>query len=153
MSDANIKVSLSLDADAFLSRECPYCKMRFKISKEDFEGDRLAAEMFCPYCGQSASRNEFWTTEQAKYFQDVAMYKIVAPELDELESSLKKLTISSGLFEMKITMDREAAKVPIAPEELDDMSQNKQSCCDIVIKIDETWDNGLYCIICGKKDV
>jgi hypothetical protein len=153
MSDANIEVSLSIDADAFLSRECPYCKIRFKISKEDFEGDRLAAEMFCPYCGQSASRNEFWTTEQAKYFQDVAMYKIVAPELDALESSLKKLDTNSGLFEIKITMDREDDKVPIAPEELDDMKQSKQSCCDIVIKIDETWAKGLYCIICGKKDV
>jgi len=67
MSDTNIEVNIPLDSDGFLSRECPYCKMRFKVHKDDFDGARLPDELCCPYCGQTATKDEFWTTGQIKY--------------------------------------------------------------------------------------
>lgn len=152
MSETNIEVSLPLDDDGFLSRECPYCKMRFKVNKDDFEGEKLPGEIFCPYCGQSAAKDEFWTTEQIKYFQDMSMFKVVAPELDEFENSLKGLNTNFGLLGLKINIDREETNMPVAPEEIEDMNFHKQICCNIVIKVDKTWAKGFHCTICGKKD-
>jgi hypothetical protein len=152
MSDTNIEVSLPLDSDGFLSRECPYCKMRFKLHQGDFDGEKLPEKMFCPYCGQSATKDEFWTIEQIKYFQDIAMFKVVAPALDELENSLTGLDMNSGLFGLKVSIDKGKTNMPVAPEEMDDMSLHKQTCCAIEIKIDKTWVKGLHCIMCGEKD-
>lgn len=48
MSDTNIEVSLPLDNDGFLSRECQYCKMRFKVNKDDFDGEKFLTKFFVP---------------------------------------------------------------------------------------------------------
>lgn len=152
MADTNIEVNLPLDNDGFLSRECPFCKMRFKVHKDDMDGEKLPAEMFCPYCGQSATKDEFWTSEQIKYFQDMAMFKVVAPELDEIENSLKGLNSNSGLFGLKVSIDREETTLPVAPEEIEDMNLHKQICSNITIKVDKSWAKGFHCTTCGKKD-
>jgi hypothetical protein len=152
MSDANIEISLPLDNDGCLSRECPYCKMRFKIHKDDMDGEKLPAEIFCPYCGQSDSKDEFWTSEQIKYFHDIAVFKVVAPQLDEFKNSIRSLNTISSAFGLKVNVDGEEISMPMAPEEIEDMTLRKRICCDIAIKIDNTWTKEFYCPICGKKD-
>jgi len=151
MSNTNIEVSLPLDDDGYISRECPYCKMRFKVHKDDFDGEKFPEEIYCPYCGQSASKDEFWTSEQIKYFQDMVMCKVVAPELDEFDNNLKGLNISSGLLDLKVSIDREETTMPVAPEEMGRMNLHEQTCCKTVIKVETTLDKGFYCLICGKR--
>jgi hypothetical protein len=152
VSDGEIEVSLPLDDDGFMSRECPYCKMRFKINKEDFEGDTLSTEIYCPYCGQSADKDEFWTSEQIKFFEEMAIYKLVNPEIDDLFNGLKRMTKNSGPIKIEFRDKRQESRVPIAPEEIANMKFHKKNCCDITIKIDEEWNKKIYCISCGKKD-
>lgn len=82
----------------------------------------------------------------------MAMFKVVAPELDEFENSFKKLNTSYGLFELKVNVNREESKMPLPPEELENANINKKTCCNITIKVDKNWNKGFHCIICGKRD-
>ncbi len=85
-------VQIPLDEDGFLRRECPFCMREFKIqlgekdiqtvedevaqpfllepSLEDqatTEAMADATEYFCPYCGQVADSDSWWTQEQLSY--------------------------------------------------------------------------------------
>lgn len=58
------KVGVPLDEDGMLSRECPSCEVRFKISAADDDPIEAAEEFYCPSCGHRDDSSGFMTTEQ-----------------------------------------------------------------------------------------
>ena len=57
--DVALEMSMPLDSDGFLRRECPTCEREFKWFHTP-EGEGTAAPIidggyFCPYCGGSCS--------------------------------------------------------------------------------------------------
>lgn len=174
MSDVLMNISFPLDEDTFFRRECPYCKNEFKIkisdkdknaiiqslldnylskgeSKSDLDKDgdeNGEIEYYCPYCGQTAEPDKWWTEEQMKYA--MIYVKNYANKLinEHLIKEMKKLSNSFIKFEGK---ELEYQDPWISPEE-NDMDLFKLSCCNEEIKLDkDKIKNAFYCVKCGFK--
>ncbi|WP_165076054.1 hypothetical protein [Methanogenium sp. MK-MG] len=102
-------------------------------------------EYFCPYCGQSADANEWFTTAQKDYTMNIAANAGIDLINKELTKSLKKL--DSRSFRVK-TRDVPRRNELINPEN-DDMVFFALPCCNKQIKISEEWDGTIYCYFCG----
>jgi len=152
MSEIEISMTLPLDSDGFLRRECPYCKREFKVfpSQEEnvVEKETVILELFCPYCGQSAAKNSWWTQEQLRYAKEIALKKVLEPELEGFGKSLE--SISRGSF-VKVRTEKPSFKTPKIHEEADDMKLLDLPCCNERIKFEENWKGDVHCIICGKS--
>lgn len=83
-----ISIPIQPDEDGFTGRECPNsdCEGYFKIEfGTGLKGENLPCH--CPYCGHTASHDQFWTKEQIEYAKSVALRSIT----DALHKDLKKL--------------------------------------------------------------
>jgi hypothetical protein len=82
MNDSvSIPVSLPLDSDGFLRRECPTCEQEFKwFSHAEWDFNAETADQYlCPLCGLPAGLDSWWTPAQMEYARGVA-----GPEIDRL---------------------------------------------------------------------
>lgn len=80
-----INISLPTDENGLTGRECPNpeCLGNFKVKfGTGLKGENLPCH--CPYCGQVAPHNKFWTSEQNDYVQSIAM--------NEVSKALKEFT-------------------------------------------------------------
>lgn len=151
MADTQLEVSFPLDPEGFISKECPLCKMRFRIYLNDFDSKiKEKDEVLCPYCGLGAYSNEPWTPEQVKFMQDILHYRILEPEVEKLKGELKKSKLKSKFISVDVNIKREKARKPISPKESNNMRIVNFPCCDINIKIENNCEKFIYCFYCGK---
>jgi hypothetical protein len=83
-----ISIPIQPDEDGFTGRECPNsdCEGYFKIEfGTGLKGENLPCH--CPYCGHTASHDQFWSKEQIEYATSIAFRNIT----DALHKDLKKL--------------------------------------------------------------
>ncbi len=165
----NFNISFPLDSDKFLRRECPFCCREFKIllreeelidlSKERSESFMLettednsdvqsdADEYFCPYCGQTAKNDKWWTKEQAAYIK-IHMNNIVFNLInDNFIRQLKSDVHNSKMIKFE-AKEMELTEPWISPES-NDMVAFDLPCCQRKIKVDEKWSGDLFCFFCG----
>lgn len=165
----NFNISFPLDSDSFLRRECPFCCKEFKIllrkeelmdlSKETSESFMLetkednsevqldANDFFCPYCGQAAKNDTWWTKEQEAYIK-IYINNILSNLINDnfikpLKSDFRNSkTIRFEAKEMELTE-------PWISPESDDMVAVDLPCCQRKIKVDEKWSGDIFCFFCG----
>lgn len=149
MDEYSIPVSIPLDTDGYLRRECPNCERQFKWFADD--DDNLDAEVadqfFCPLCGLAAGPDEWWTPEQIEYAQGAA-----APELDRMvQDSLEEAF--KGVKGISFEADRNftlGIPTPDALADDDDMIAVEPPCHpNEPIKVPEDAVSRLHCLICG----
>jgi predicted RNA-binding Zn-ribbon protein involved in translation (DUF1610 family) len=174
MSDVLMNVSFPLDDDSYFRRECPYCKDEFKINITDKqknaivhnlldnylsqgesksgsdkdEDDNDEIEYYCPYCGQTAGPDKWWTKEQLNYA--MIYVKNYANKLinEQLINKMKNMSNSFIKFEAK---ELEYQDPWISPEE-NDMEIFNLPCCNEKIKLNKDKIKAIYyCINCGFK--
>ena len=153
MTNKETRVCLPLDGDDFLSRECPYCKMRFKIHRKNLKKnkkDNSVRDIYCPYCGQTAKSNEFWTQKQIAYLKKSAECEFVEPELKKVQNYLKQLETQSEFLSIKVKSNMKKSSKPVPPEETNNMEIFTFPCCGLQLKIDKTWQKEIHRISCGK---
>jgi hypothetical protein len=116
MSTHTFQISIPKDDDGFVGRECLECKRYFKLKP----GTGLPTQhCHCPYCEYEGDQNTFWTQDQLDYAQSVgkqiAYEKLVAPLLDDLTKSFKKLESSTrgGFLQIKVNTTRTKPFFPI----------------------------------------
>jgi hypothetical protein len=154
--NVELSMSLPLDDDGFLRRECPTCKREFKwlaSSGEDAAddaGDSAARDgYFCPYCGVHAPSDAWWTEPQLERMSAVVYDEVVGPELEEFKRSV------SGMRSGFITASVEISRPDPAPElreELNDMTRIDFACHpDEPLKVLEAWTDQVYCLVCGMS--
>ena len=145
-------ISSPLD-EGFLRRECPHCERQFKWhhGPADARPEDIADPpvYFCPYCGETAAPDQWWTTEQAEYAQQLALgegMKIFEDEFERLERSTR-----GGIIEFKFS-GIDAGEPPPPLHEPNDMLVVESPCHSWEpIKVDEAWTESLRCIICGAE--
>ncbi len=145
-------MTLPLD-NGFLRRECPACGRQFKWHHgptEDRPTDALDPSMyFCPYCGESAPPDQWWTQDQIDYARGLATpeaMRLVRDEFRELEESVRGsfLTIKVG--------SAEAVVFPAPLHEPHDMLMVLSPChAWEPIKVAEAWTERLHCLVCGSQ--
>lgn len=175
MNDMVMNVSLPLDEDGFLRRECPLCRREFKVRPTPDEMRTIVEESthallsneadavpespeeaqvgdnWCPYCGQQAKHDSWWTEEQLEYLRvfarNVAARLINEHLLGPLRRSL------GGSAHGPVTVTFRGADVPeqeawMAPEP-NDMERVSLPCCTRELKVDADWDQPVHCFFCG----
>src|SRR5437870_788304 len=90
MSDEiSLSMSLPLDSDGFLRRECPTCEreLKFRVTHSEDAEEPLAGGYFCPYCGVQAPPEAWHTKPQIAYAQAIVARDGLGPLFNELEKS------------------------------------------------------------------
>lgn len=116
MSDFTVSISIPLDDDGMMGRECLECERFFKLKP----GTGLETnETHCPYCDYHGNADTFWTKAQLEYAESIAMkeafQKVVKPSLDRLERSFRELerTSRNSLIQIKIKSSGNNFNFPI----------------------------------------
>jgi hypothetical protein len=107
-------------------------------------------EIHCPYCGQAATADHWFTIDQLNYIQVRAMNWCIESLNREVFDKLQKnhskenqgMTIKFGQQELKMSN----AWINL---ESNDMRLIELPCCQIRLKIQESWKEKIYCIECG----
>ena len=153
MSEIELAVSFPLDSHGFLRRACPACSREFKwLSVEGDAKSPSPEHYFCPYCGTSATPDEWFTLEQQAYIETAVFDEVVGPSLENLTESIQQVNRSSGgLLELSVSVEPPERRQAPPVYEPDDMRQVTFPCHPKEpIKVDETWRRPVHCLSCGR---
>jgi hypothetical protein len=158
MSDdeVTLEMSMPLDSDGFLRRECPTCIREFKwLHTPQEEGNAAPVAnggYFCPYCGVQAEAGTWLTQAQADLAQNLLAAKVVGPMLEKLGDSFKSVgRRSGGLIKAELKYDPPEEPDPLT--EIDDMIRVDFECHPTEpVKVLEDWDKPVRCLICGQTN-
>lgn len=148
-----VPVSLSLDHDGFLRRECPHCSQEFKWhhgpASEAAEQTVDPDTYYCPLCGQPAGLDSWWTRDQIDHIQRAAMPAVLRSVEEELGSMFR--SASSKNFSAKQTGSFDTHEVPMPLVEKDDMTIIASPCHAYEpVKVPETAMSPFHCLVCGS---
>ncbi len=144
-------VELPLD-DGFLRRECPSCERQFKWhhgpTGERPDGAVDPAVYWCPYCGETAPPDHWWTTEQLRYVQERVAGGAIREIAGEFNRSLGRQRNSF----VKFSMSYDEPEPPSALHEPADMVMVEPPCHSWEpLKIAADWPKPVHCLICGRQ--
>lgn len=147
-------MSLPLDSEGFLRRECPTCEQEFKWYNhgEGSEDAELVDQYFCPRCGQAAGIDQWWTPTQLDYMRGVA-----GPEMDQavndmLDDAFKPLRNSKFVKIKRTGQFSFDTPTPDPLVEPDDMVIAEPPCHpNEPVKIPEEAVGHVFCRICGAE--
>jgi hypothetical protein len=164
-----LNISFPLESSGFFRRECPFCCREFKILLKQNELNSLSEEslrsfmleknegtsenqlesndFFCPYCGQAAKNDKWWTKEQAAYIH-VYMNNIISGLINDHFIKPLKSDFSSSK-NIKFEGKEMELKEPWISPESNDMIESDLPCCQRRIKVDEKWAGDVFCFFCG----
>lgn len=151
--EIQISVSLPLDSDGFLRRECPHCMGQFKWhngpANEEAEGHAPPPAYYCPRCGQPAGPDSWFTPAQMEYIEGAAAPTIASIIDDELGGLFKGM--SSKHVKVTQTGHLDVPEPPDPLSEPDDMMIVASPCHGYEpVKVSENHTGPLYCLICGS---
>jgi hypothetical protein len=175
MSEVKMNLSFPLDDDGFFRRKCPFCHKEFKILLEKDELANIVqkeidsfmikqeegvdlddsacseTEFTCPYCGQRAPGDNWWTQEQLAYIGIVIkniMAKMINVDLIRpFKETFGKPTL--GVVSMRFKGKALEQQEPWISPEVNDMEVFDLPCCQRKAKIEDNWMNVVYCFFCG----
>lgn len=139
--------------NGFLRRECPHCERHFKWHHgptDDRPEDVTDPDVyFCPYCGETANPDEWWTREQLEYARGL----LAGPALKFMGDKVEKMARSvsrNGLIRMEVQRPR-APQPPAALSEPSDMMTVLPPCHPWEpIMVANDWQSPIYCLVCGQ---
>lgn len=145
-------MTLPLD-NGFLRRECPFCIRQFKWHSgptDDRPEDAIDPPVyFCPYCGESAQPDQWWTKEQIEYTRKFALIegsKIVKDKFKDLEKKSR-----DSFIKIKVGNTNEP-EPPSALHEPNDMTLVQSPCHPWEpFKVLDDWSEPLHCLVCGER--
>jgi len=175
MSEIEKRISFPVDNKGFFRRSCPFCQREFKILLEKEEltdiaqqgldsymvvrkgaeekpGEKeIESRFFCPYCGQQASGDSWWTESQLAYVRRIAENVMAEIVNEKLIRPLKKnfLKSSSGSISINFEGKEMEQKELHMVLEVDDMEIFDLPCCTRKIKIENNSGELVYCFFCG----
>ncbi|MDQ3879348.1 MAG: hypothetical protein M3290_13525 [Actinomycetota bacterium] len=149
-----LSMSVPLDSDGFLRRECPTCEREFKWL--DTSGTDGASEepdedrgYFCPYCGVEAPPNAWLTSAQADMAQNMVAREVMGPLMRDLDKTMRGVgRRSGGMFEMSVDYRPPDELDPLT--EVDDMRRVDFTCHPSEpVKVLDDWAGPVRCLVCG----
>ena len=145
------EVSVPLDNDGFLRRECPNCHREFKWhngpANEEAERQPAAETFYCPLCGEPAGADSGWTAAQLDLIEN-ATERYIGQELGDMFKGLENS--SNSFLQIKVdTPDVPDASDPLV--EPDDMMVVTSPChAWEPIKVPESHEGAIPCLVCGS---
>lgn len=147
--EIRVPVSLPLDSDGFLRRECPTCEREFKWFSHQ-EGDLDAEDVhqyFCPLCGVASGADSWWTPAQIEYMQGVSGPVVDQVAQDMIANAFKGV---KGLTFKPNRSFSLGIETPDALAEPDDMVIIEPPCHpNEPVKVPEENAGQVHCLVCG----
>lgn len=148
-----VSVEVPLDADGFVRRECPNCEREFKWfdgTTEETPADWEDPDSyFCPYCGNQAGGDEWWTPAQLEYAEQVALIYAEQAVEDELQGMARTISRQGGLIRLEVSGSGDWT-LPPPLQEPNDMVAVASPCHPFEpVKVFEGLVDPLHCLICG----
>jgi hypothetical protein len=145
-----VEIALPLDSDGFLRRECPSCERQFKWfhgQTADRPDHFLDPPLYtCPYCGEAAGHDSWWTKEQLEFAQGTAAGPAMDAMADELARAFRN---TPGIRIERSHGHRPDPPMPLV--EPDDMTMVASPCHGFEpVKVADDWTEPLYCLVCGQ---
>lgn len=149
--DIDLEVSIPLDDDGFLRRECPHCEREFKWLSGSEADSFPPGGYCCPYCGDRAEDDQWFTRGQLRVIEASVEENVLAPRLREMQDSLRSLADSSGgLLGFEVDVGQQEPSRPRRLTEPNDMVRVDFQCHpDEPVKIEEGWLDPVLCLVCG----
>ncbi len=146
-------MTLPLDNDGFLRRECPNCLREFKWhdgpANAEAEDQAAPDSYFCPFCGQPAVTDHWFTTEQVEYIEARGLSAAIQAIDEELDSAFRGMRSKHVKITKTGSLDAPAEPDPLV--EPDDMMIVVSPCHSWEpIKVPEDTTGSLHCLICGQ---
>ncbi len=146
-----IDMLLPLDNDGFLRRECPHCEREFKWyhgQTEERPDDFLDPELYhCPYCGEAAQHDAWWTKAQIEHAEATA----AGPGIDAMADELARAFRGVPGLKFKPARGGNRPEPPMPLVEPEDMTMVASPCHGFEpIKVLEGWTDPLHCLVCGQ---
>jgi DNA-directed RNA polymerase subunit RPC12/RpoP len=140
-------ISMPLDSDGFLRRECPHCKREFKWLHSESESTEMDADGYhCPYC-DGRSTDGWWTVSQLAAIEDETTY-VAESKLHEMFKGMEQR--SSEFVKIEAGPDPTRTNRPPLTEP-DDMRRVDFTCHPTEpVKIREEWTDPVHCLVCGR---
>ncbi len=155
MSDeTTLGMSVPLDADGFLRRECPTCEREFKglPGSDDAEAEEAPeGGYFCPYCGIQAPAGSWFTKAQIELAENMVATEVVGPMLKDFARGMNKIgRLSGGILSVRAKYDPPDKMDPLT--EADDMQRVDLECHPSEpVKVLDGWGDRVYCVFCGQR--
>ena len=152
--DVALGMSVPLDSDGFLRRECPTCEREFKwLPSLDQDEDQECVPdggYFCPYCGVQAPTNAWLTHAQLSLAQNMVQTEILGPMLKGFADSIEGIgRKSGGMISASVEYDEPDKLDPLT--EIDDMKRIDFVCHPSEpLKVLDEWTKPVHCLICGE---
>ncbi|OEV27095.1 hypothetical protein AN219_23780 [Streptomyces nanshensis] len=148
-----IPITLPLDNDQFLRRECPHCVRQFKWhygpANEEAEQNSDPATYHCPLCGQPAGPDSWWTQEQLAYAQGVTAPAAMREVEQGLKDAFKSARSKHVKFDFKGGFNTPDVPAPLT--EADDMTIVTSPCHAYEpVKVPEDASGPYHCLVCGQ---
>ena len=92
-------MSVPLDSDGFLRRECPTCDREFKWlpSADDGAGRGTRRRgYFCPYCAMQARLGSWLTQAQVDSHESMVPREVLGPMLKDFSKDMESIGRRSG---------------------------------------------------------
>jgi uncharacterized Zn finger protein (UPF0148 family) len=153
---SSLSVSIPSDADGYFDRECPSdeCLFQFKVHEDDWRDKVRDEQVFCPFCGHTADAQKWWTQEQIKHAEQVALAQIGG----RLQRAMKRdadrwsrAQPRNSLISVSMKVDSRPMRVPLPPSAAEPMQLKIQcpacTCRYAVIGA------AFFCPACGHSAV
>jgi hypothetical protein len=148
-------VSIPLDVDGFVRRQCPTCDREFKwfhgridSTPDDWQDPD---SYFCPYCAVEAAGDRWFTDAQAHYVQQSLSGRVGDLIADELDDVARSINRQGGLIRLSVSNQGVGTNPPPPPlSEPNDMAAVEPPCHPFEpIKIRDDWADVVHCLVCG----
>jgi predicted RNA-binding Zn-ribbon protein involved in translation (DUF1610 family) len=141
-------MSIPLDSDGFIRRECPNCEQEFKWRPaQDDDPVEHVDQYYCPLCGQAAGLDSWWTKKQIEHAQAA----IVPEAMRDIQGMLGDAF--RGSKNIKFAASDYLGDIPV-PEVLyepDDMVILEPPCHPAEpVKVPDNAEAPFYCLLCGE---
>lgn len=151
--EVNLGMSIPLDSDGFLRRQCPVCEREFKwLFTSDDAGTSAvmaAGGYFCPYCGIQASPDQWFTRDQLELAENIFITEVVGPMLKQGPDEMGTISPGSDGLMSAGAHTAPAKRDPLT--EVDDMTRVDFGCHPSEpVKLIDTWSKPARCLICGQ---
>jgi hypothetical protein len=158
MSEQSFRMSVPLDSDGFLRRECPTCEREFKLlpsapnaAPADADSGDEPRSYTCLYCGIQAPVGAWATTAQVELAKAIVMREVVAPKLQDFGRELERMNRQTGgLITFSARVERDEPTDDPMLTESEDMRRVDFACHPgEPLKILEDWRGDVFCLVCG----
>jgi hypothetical protein len=143
-------MSVPLDSDGFMRRECPTCEQEFKWRASQ-DGDEVVVHVdqyYCPLCGVPSGVDNWWTQAQLDYMEAL----VVPDALRDIQNMLGDAFRGNKHVKFEASSEIGVTPMPAALFEPDDMVIVEPPCHAFEpVKIPEHHPGPFHCLVCGSQ--